>query len=156
MAQATRDSGWKGRLSALGLKRRRKAAAPPAEGPRDPARPATTAVGRLGEDEAARFLEGRGVRLLARNVRYPDGELDLVAEDGGLLLFVEVKWRRDAARGLAAESVTPRKRDLLVRAARRWLSENASAGRRTVRFDVVAIQGEPARIDWIQGAFDAT
>lgn len=117
-------------------------------------RAATTARGREGEDAAARHLEENGAVVLARNVRYPVGEIDLVARESDALLFVEVKRRRDAARGEGAEAVTPLKRRRIVAAARAWLAEkNRSA--RLVRFDVVTIRDEPFRIDWIKGAFDA-
>ena len=145
-------SGWKERLSELGIARRRR----PAAAQRVPTRPATTPKGRAGEDEAARFLEGRGLALLARNVRAGGGELDLVAADGRCVVFAEVKWRRDASRGTPAEAVTPAKRRKLLSAARAWLAANPSGGPRDVRFDVVAIEGEAWKIDWIRGAFDAT
>jgi len=144
--------GWKERLAKLGLSRKRRAAPRVAA----PARAATTPKGRDGEDEAARFLESHGLSLLARNVRVGGGELDLVAEDGGTVVFVEVKWRRDASRGAPAEAVTPLKRRKLLSAARGWLAENPSSAPREVRFDVVAIEGGAGKIDWIRGAFDAT
>jgi putative endonuclease len=143
---------WKERLSELGLARARRAA-PRHDSPR---RAATTPKGRAGEDEAARFLEGRGLSILARNVRLGGGEIDLVAGDGAAVVFVEVKWRRDASRGTPAEAVTPLKRRRLLSAARAWLAENPSGPSREVRFDVVAIEGEARTIDWIKGAFDAT
>ena len=143
-------AGWKERLSELGLTRRRRAAPPrPAT-----ARAPTTPAGRAGEDEAARFLEARGLELLARNVRAGGGELDLVARDGACVVFVEVKWRRDSSRGAPAEAVTPAKRRKLLWAARAWLAENPSGRARDVRFDVVAIEGAAGTIDWIRGAFD--
>ncbi|MHB8800821.1 MAG: YraN family protein [Thermoanaerobaculia bacterium] len=145
-------SGWKERLSELGITRRRRPAAPR----RIPSRPATTPKGRAGEDEAARFLEARGLELLSRNVRAGGGELDLVAVDGRCVVFVEVKWRRDASRGTPAEAVTPVKKRRLLSAARAWLAANPSGAPRDVRFDVVAIEGTAGTIDWIQGAFDAT
>jgi putative endonuclease len=143
---------WKERLTKLGLSRKRRA------GPRvvTPARVPTTSKGRDGEDQAARFLEGHGLALLARNVRVGAGELDLVAEDGGCVVFVEVKWRRDASRGAPAEAVTPLKRRKLLSAARAWLAENPSSAQREVRFDVVAIESGANTIEWIRGAFDAT
>ncbi len=145
-------SGWKERLSELGISRRRcPAAAKPG-----PARPATTPKGRAGEDEAARYLEAQGLELLARNVRAGGGELDLVAAEGCCVVFVEVKWRRDASRGTPAEAVTSVKRRRLLSAARAWLAANPSGAPRDVRFDVVAIEGEAGKIDWIRGAFDAT
>jgi putative endonuclease len=147
------SSPWKERLAALGLSRRRRVA--PA-GPPGPSRPATTPKGRAGEEEAARFLEARGLEVVARNVRAGGGEIDLVARDGRAVVFVEVKWRRDASRGTPAEAVTPAKRKRLLAAARAWLAGNPAAGSRDVRFDVVAIEGDSGRTDWIRGAFDAT
>lgn len=145
-------SEWKDRLARLGLSRRRRSGPRPAA----PARAATTPKGRAGEDEAARFLEERGLSILARNARGGGGEVDLVAADGPAVVFVEVKWRRDASRGAPAEAVTPVKRRRLLSAARAWLAENPSGAAREVRFDVVAIEGEAGTIDWIRGAFDAT
>lgn len=145
-------AGWKERLAQLGLSRKRRAAGPPPERPRA----ATTPKGRAGEAEAAHFLEERGLAILARNVRAGGGELDLVARDGASVVFVEVKWRRDASRGTPAEAVTPLKRRRLLSAARAWLAANPSGAPRDVRFDVVAIEGAAGTIDWIRGAFDAS
>lgn len=144
--------GWKERLAGLGLSRRRRGAAPATRRPR----PATTPKGRDGEEAAARFLEARGLAVVARNVRAGGGEIDLVAAEGATLVFVEVKWRRDASRGSPAEAVTPAKRRRLLSAARAFLAENPAGARRDVRFDVVAIEGAADTIDWIRGAFDAT
>ena len=136
----------------MGLARKRRAVPRAVAPPRAP----TTPKGRDGEDEAARFLEARGLSLVARNVRAGGGEIDLVVRDGETVVFVEVKWRRDASRGAPAEAVTPLKRRKLLSAARAWLAENPSGAWREVRFDVVAIEGEAKTIDWIRGAFDAT
>lgn len=143
--------GWKERLAELGLARRRR----PSAAAR-PGRAATTPKGRAGEDEAARFLEMRGLSVLARNVRAGGGEIDLVAVEGEAVVFVEVKWRRDASRGAPAEAVTAVKRRRLLSAARAWLADNPSGAAREVRFDVVAIDAGAGTTDWIRGAFDAT
>lgn len=87
-------------------------------------------------------------------MRYRDGELDIVALDGSTTVFVEVKRRRDSALGAPAEAVTRTKRLRVVRAARRWLAAHPARGR-SVRFDVVAIVGDPPALSWIKGAFDA-
>jgi len=147
------ERDWKRRLKALGLSRKRRPAGAGAA-PR-PTAPHVVA-GRAGEDAAAEYLETHGARLLARNVRYADGEIDLVALCDGALVFVEVKRRRDASRGDAAACVTPKKRVRILRAARRWLRDNPAGADRVVRFDVIAIEDAPARVDWIQGAFDAS
>ncbi len=140
---------WKRRLKALGIVRRRKAAAPA----RGDLRRIET--GRGGEEIAAGHLSANGVSILARNVRYRDGEIDLVAEEGPVLLFIEVRRRTGTGLGTAAESVTARKRTRVVRAARRWLSRRPRAASRPVRFDVVAVDGDPPAVTWIRGAFDA-
>lgn len=109
--------------------------------------------GREGEDLASLFLEENSLQILDRNVRYRDGELDIVALDGATTVFVEVKRRRDSSLGAPAEAVTRTKRARVVRAARRWLA--AHPGRaRAVRFDVVAIVDAPAGVTWIKAAFD--
>ncbi len=96
-------------------------------------------LGREGEAHAARFLEARGYRIVARNVRADRVEIDLIARRGRLLVFVEVKSRRAGDHGLAAEAVDERKQGRLRRGAHAWLAENPAVARRTGerRFDVV-------------------
>ena len=110
------------KLGELRLARRRRKASLPG----GPSRPPTTPKGRAGEDEAARYLEERGLSIVARNVRAGGGEIDLVASDEGRVVFVEVKWRRDSSRGTPADAVTPAKRRKILSAARAWLAENPS------------------------------
>jgi putative endonuclease len=148
---------WKKRLKALGIARKRRPRKIGKERKKDEEEKDLRKVksGRLGEDLACSLLEENLLRILHRNVTYPDGEIDIVARDGATLVFVEVKWRRNDARGAPAEAVTPKKRERVIRAARRWLAENRG-GAAAVRFDVVAIRDEPPRVDWIRGAFDAS
>jgi len=96
-------------------------------------------LGREGEARAARFLEARGYRIVARNVRADRVEIDLIARRGGLLVFVEVKSRRASEHGRAAEAVDQRKQRRLRRGAHAWLASNPVEARRTRsrRFDVV-------------------
>jgi putative endonuclease len=98
----------------------------------------TAATGRLAEELAVRFLEERGFRVLARNWRRPQGELDLVADHGGVCVFVEVRSRTGVDHGHPLETVTPRKRAQIARAARLYLHEEAPAAR-AYRFDVVGV-----------------
>ena len=96
------------------------------------------ATGRSAEDLAVALLEGRGYRILARNWRRPEGELDVVADDGGVCVFVEVRSRTGEEFGHPLESVNPRKRGQIVRAARLFL--DAEPVRATgYRFDVVGV-----------------
>jgi len=113
------------------------------------------ANGQLAEDLAARFLERRGLTLLARNFRCRGGELDLVCRDGATLVFVEVRLRRNAAFGGAAASITARKQQRVILAARHYLAAHGASlpAERACRFDCVLLDGE--RIDWLRDAFAA-
>lgn len=114
--------------------------------------------GRQAEDAAARYLEGRGLRIVARNWRARGGEIDLVAHDGDCLVFVEVRARRSSAYGTPAETVGARKRRRLMHAAALYLQQLAGAHPPPCRFDVLSVSGEgPAtRLDWLRDAFDGT
>ena len=95
-------------------------------------------LGKLGEDLACRDLERRGYAVLARRYRTRFGEIDIVAEDRGAIVFVEVKARRSARYGSAAEAVSLRKRRRIGAMALDYLAWSGRLGR-TCRFDVVAI-----------------
>ncbi|MGD8379049.1 MAG: YraN family protein [Gammaproteobacteria bacterium] len=109
--------------------------------------------GRNAEDRALAFLKARGLRPVARNWRARTGELDLVMEDRGTLVIVEVRARRSDRFGSAAESVGPRKQGRLIRTAQAFLQARGRS--EPVRFDVVAISGStPERVQWITNAFE--
>lgn len=112
-------------------------------------------AGRRAEDLACRHLTRKGLRLLTRNYRCPAGELDLVMEDDGGVVVVEVRYRSDRGHGTPAETVGAQKQRRLTRAASHYLQANPRLGRRAVRFDVVAISGAPSapEIEWITDAF---
>ena len=122
-------------------------------------RPVTIArqeLGKLGEDLAVRELERLGYAVLARRYRTAFGEIDIVSNDAGTLVFVEVKARMDDEFGTAAEAVTPWKQRRLTRMAREYLAREGIVDR-ACRFDVVAIMfdtPEPT-IDVYVNAFDA-
>lgn len=111
-------------------------------------------AGDRAEDAASRHLSAAGCQLLARNARYPDGELDLVVRDGELLAFVEVRLRSGASFGGAAASVDRFKQKRIMRAAQRWLAERFCDRWPACRFDVVTVGGD-GTIEWIRGAFTA-
>lgn len=94
--------------------------------------------GRRSERRAARLLKRRGYRILAMNVVTPMGEIDIVAEDEGTLVFVEVKARTSLSFGRPEEAVTRAKQATLTRAALYWLKSHDALWR-PARFDVVAI-----------------
>jgi len=98
----------------------------------------TRELGRIGEDLACDHLRGKGYEIVERGFKVLRGEIDIVARDGGTLVFVEVKTRAAEAHGRPEESVTPAKQRQLRRLARGYLMLQA-AGEVPCRFDVVAI-----------------
>jgi putative endonuclease len=111
-------------------------------------------VGAAQEKAAAAHLAAAGLKILARNVRYAVGELDLVALDGRQLAFVEVRFRRHADFGGALASVDARKRRRLIAAAALFLAGHPEHAGRACRFDVVAIDADQ-RIEWVRAAFES-
>ncbi|KAA0240870.1 MAG: YraN family protein [Dehalococcoidia bacterium] len=110
-------------------------------------------LGEFGERVAAHRLEAGGMRVVARNVRTPGGEIDIVAHDGGDVVFVEVRTRR-AAPGLAAETVGP------VKLRRMWqcamdYCEAGGIDPERVRIDVVSVDlgpgGQTAHVEHFRG-----
>ncbi len=99
-------------------------------------------LGRRGEAWAAAELTRRSYTILARNWRCPYGEIDIVAEHDGWLVFVEVRTRRGRALGTPEASITPRKQARLIRAAESYLLD-IGAGDIDWRIDVVAIELSP-------------
>ena len=115
------------------------------------------AFGESGEDFAVRELEGRGYAILARRYRTRYGEIDIVARDGEVTVFVEVKARVTDEFGSAAEAVTRSKQRRLAYMATDYVSRNNLTGS-PCRFDVVAIDGAGGPIETITvyaGAFDS-
>lgn len=102
-------------------------------------------LGRAGEDRAAAYLEKRGWRVLERNWRCRQGELDIVALDGDELVVVEVKTRRSLGFGHPLEAVDGRKRARLWRLAMAWATDHPDPARgREIRLDAIALTGPDA------------
>ena len=117
----------------------------------DGPRTAAQVSGEAGERSAERLLERHGLAIVARNYRTRMGEIDLIARDGEVLVFVEVRLRADDRFGGAAASIGPAKQRKLAAAAGLYLARFGRAPR--CRFDVVTLgQGEP---QWLRGAFEA-
>ncbi len=107
------------------------------------------ATGNRGEQLAAAHLERAGIAILERNYRCRAGEIDLVAQDGNQLVFVEVRTRTGTAFGSPEDSITSRKQRKMAECAFSYLAQHAAHGR-TWRIDVVAVQldgGRVVRID---------
>jgi putative endonuclease len=115
----------------------------------------TTDLGNHGERIAAAYLTAAGLRVLDRNWRCRDGELDIVARDGDTLVFCEVKTRRGVGFGHPAEAVTPVKQRRLRTLAQRWLATHDEHAP-DLRFDVVGVlvgSRGPAAVTHLAGAF---
>jgi putative endonuclease len=111
------------------------------------------AGGRRSETLAAWWLRLKGYRILARRLKTPAGEVDLVVARGQSLVFVEVKARATLA--AAAEALTPRQQGRIIQGARDFLTRNPRYGGHNIRFDLVLIA--PGRLPrHIVQAFDAS
>lgn len=101
--------------------------------------PNRAAVGRAGEEAAARHLTDRGYTIVERNWRCRSGEIDLIAHEGTTLVFIEVRSRSNPVRfGTAVEAITPRKCRQVREVANYYLRQQARF-ERSVRFDVIAV-----------------
>ena len=105
----------------------------------------TLAAGASAEAAATRLLLERGYQIVERNFRCKAGELDLIARDRGVLVFVEVRSRADAEHGHAAEMVDAHKQRQVARVAEYYLAMR-EPDYDQVRFDVVAITGGQAEL----------
>ena len=117
---------------------------------------ADQAAGRRGEDLAHRFLQNRGMRVVARNYRPRSGagELDIVAWDGDTLVFVEVKSRTTEEFGSPDRAVDEAKRERLLRAARDYV-RRAGVDWRRVRFDIVnVVLTHPPAVTLLRDVFE--
>lgn len=108
-------------------------------------------IGSRYEELAARYLGEHGLRILDQNFRSYQGEIDLVCRDGRMLVFVEVKYRKDNKKGDPAEAVSYIKQQHIRDTARYYLYSHRYGEDTPCRFDVVAILGTEVR--WIKNAF---
>ncbi|MFQ5656204.1 MAG: YraN family protein [Candidatus Methylomirabilales bacterium] len=111
-------------------------------------------VGIEGEGVARRFLEGLGFRIVEENFTSPLGEVDLIAQEADVLVFVEVKTRRSTRFGTPAEAVHPRKQRQILRVAEAYMRERRL--RVPCRVDVVTVEFDPQesqpRVELIRNA----
>ena len=114
--------------------------------------------GQVAEQFAAEYLRQQGYQILATNVRFKGGEIDIVAEDHETLVFVEVRARRPSVYGTAEESIGAQKRRRIYRAVESYLQRHEAESARPSRIDVVAIQldrqGRPTKLDLIKSALE--
>ncbi len=116
-------------------------------------------LGDYYEDKAVTLLENRGLRLLERNFSGKTGEIDMIAQEGDQLVFVEVRARSNRFFESAAGSVNTRKQQRIIRTAQLFLQRRPHLAHMPCRFDVIAFEppqfGTCPRIHWIRGAFTA-
>ena len=114
-------------------------------------------LGRLGEELARRRLESDGHAILESNYRTRSGEIDLISQKDGMLVFVEVRTRRGAAYGSPEESLTSRKRARMIACAQEYIEATQSESREW-RIDVVAVEldvrGRLLRLDVLENAVE--
>lgn len=111
-------------------------------------------LGQRGERIAERHLVARGLTVLDRNWRCPQGEIDLVLRDGDETVFVEVKTRTSTTFGHPLEAITVQKLARLRRLASAWCAAHPGAGR--IRIDAVAVvapRRAPATVEHLEGVF---
>ncbi len=113
-------------------------------------------LGKTGEQTAAQFLKKNGCKILEKNFRNRIGEIDIIAAEGDVILFVEVKTREKGGRVTPKEAVTPTKQKTLSKVAESWLKTKNRQGSKA-RFDVIAIVSDQkiTQIEWVKNAFDS-
>lgn len=116
--------------------------------------------GRLGEEAAAKYLAQNGYKIIKRNYKSRNSEIDIVATDDNILCFVEVKTRRSKDFGYAAEAVDFHKRQKMILGAKCFLASHRT--NMPLRFDVVEVYGnirssgfDVSEINIIKNAFEA-
>ena len=113
--------------------------------------------GKEGEKAAVKLLKKRGYRIIEKNYRNSSGEIDIVAEQDQVLVFIEVKSRTDAEYGEPLEAVTSHKQRKIGQVAKGFMTQHRIANR-DCRFDVVGIKGSPGEpktweVELVQDAF---
>jgi putative endonuclease len=111
-------------------------------------------LGRFGEELAREYLEAQGLRILETNYHFHHGEVDIIAEEGDLLVFCEVKTRSDDQFGAPEQAITPLKARQIRKVARAYLTTHRLRDRQC-RFDVlgIVVAGGVARVNHLRNAF---
>ena len=120
-------------------------------------KPTSRQVGQYWERKAESFLHRRGLTTRERNFNCRAGEIDLIMNDGNMLVFVEVRFRNNVAYGSGADTVSTRKQKRLTRAALYFLCRNPRFSLKPCRFDVISVgksQGQ-TEFRWIRNAFES-
>jgi putative endonuclease len=117
--------------------------------------PNTTEIGQKAENQALAYLESHGLKLIERNYHCNRGEIDLVMDDAGTLVFVEVRFRKHNHFGSALESINSTKQRKIIISAEHYLCHHPED--RAIRFDAIALTpiSSKLEIQWVKSAFEA-
>lgn len=112
------------------------------------------ATGKHAESVAAEFLEKSNLTIICKNYRIDDGEIDIIARDGSYWVFCEVKYRDHESFAAVLDQIKPQQCRRVRQTARYYLfSHHIDEHTAAIRFDVIAIVGQPTRIEWFKDAF---
>jgi len=116
----------------------------------------TQELGYEAENKAVEFLRKQGMTICATNFRCKMGEIDIIAKDGTILIFAEVRYRKNLAFGTPAETVNFTKQKKLIRASQYYLQRHNPD--LPCRFDIIEIYGanHQTGINWVKDAFQCT
>jgi putative endonuclease len=112
-------------------------------------------VGHQKEQQAKKWLIQQGINIIAENFHCKGGEIDLIGLDAtGLLIFFEVKYRKQTAFGHPAETVTSQKQKRIIHCAQNYLAKNPNYQDLAMQFDVITFTAKDKTPQWIQNAFE--
>lgn len=111
------------------------------------------AIGFKAEDDVLAFLKKKGLTLLAKNFQSKFGEIDLIMQDMGAVVFIEVRKRISATHGNSVGTVTYSKQKKLIKTANYYLLKSKIKYTLPTRFDIIGLDGEPPKITWVKNAF---
>ncbi|HXF84201.1 MAG TPA: YraN family protein [Anaerolineales bacterium] len=109
-------------------------------------------IGKWGEEIASAYLKQKGCEIIGKNIRTPYGEIDIIAKQGAITIFVEVKTRTSDKMGLPEDSITSRKREHMIACAEHYAAEHEIDH---WQIDVISIEGKPGttpRITYFENA----
>ncbi len=109
--------------------------------------------GRWAESRAKAFLQSKGLQCIQENYRSRFGEIDLIMQQAGMLIFVEVRARKNTRFGYGMDTVTWHKQQKIIKTAALYIQSIRMHNKAKMRFDVVSVDGENHELTWVQNAF---
>lgn len=109
--------------------------------------------GKEGEDRAVRYLRRKGYRILERNYRFKSWEIDIVAQKGNTIVFIEVKRRKDESFAPVEDTITPDKMRRIVKASEAYLLSKGLYNRKKIRYDVILMIDDRNEIRHYEGVW---